>query len=276
VSRTREKSKGRKGGERDRFARIPEVVMESEALVRASHPAFRALAILLVGNAEGRNGTLMCSESYAAKYGIKSHGAVKRALQELLDHQLIILTRRVQPLRRFPALYAVTWWPVHNRDGQPVAPPEPATHAYADWEPPITPTAREWNFKKKKKSSPLPQGDNTPTPRVKKLLHHPDLGAEPTNPHPYLKADSQILEGDPSLDGNGQPILNGDAPSNFVPENCSKTRASQSKEKKPPLDHRIGIALREFPGADDEYISKLSGTSLEDVQRQRAAVAGKS
>src|SRR5665213_453023 len=166
MAKTRMKAKGRQGGESDRFARIPEAVMESRALATAPHAAFRVLAILLVGKSKERNGTMMCSETYAAQYGIRSHGAVRRALQELLDRKLIICTRRVQKLKRFAALYAITWWPVHSREGQPLDHPEPATHAYADWSP-IIPALRIWNFNKEKKTF-------TPTSR---------------GPHPYCKGD---------------------------------------------------------------------------------------
>jgi hypothetical protein len=112
---TREKSKGRRGGEAEPFAYMPDSVMQSPALASAPPTAFKLLAILIVDKSKERNGTQMCSESYAGRYGVKSHGTVHRALRLLLDRGLIVCTRRVQKLRRFAALYAVTWWPIYFR-----------------------------------------------------------------------------------------------------------------------------------------------------------------
>jgi hypothetical protein len=233
VTLTREKSKGRRGGESDRFARIPEKVMQSAALATAPHWAFRVLAILIVGRAKEFNGTMMCSESYAAQYGIKSHGAVYRGLLELQDRKLIVCTRHVQKLKRFAALYAVTWWPIHNRDGQPLIPPEPATHAYADWVP-ITPTVRVWNFKKKKKRSPLPQGDHTPTVRVTKPSHHPAFRRKTAVHHPSGKGNSKSLGGSPTSSGNGRPSSDSDSGSSSASKVPSIARARRAKESGRP------------------------------------------
>jgi len=119
--------------EKDPFARIPESVMLSEALMTAPHAAFRVLAILLMGKARERNGTMMCTDSYAEKFGMTSRETVYRSLQALEDRGVIVRTRQGMRLRKIPTLWAVTWWPIHYRDGQPLEFPEAATHAYLKW-----------------------------------------------------------------------------------------------------------------------------------------------
>jgi hypothetical protein len=139
VTRTRQKSKGRLGGESDRFARIPETVMQSSALATAPHTSFRVLAMLLVGKSKERNGTLAVTDSYAAKFGMTSRDTVYRSLSTLENRKLIERTRKVKPMGRFPTLWAVIWWPIYYRDGQPLDQTEPATNDYAKWQP-VTPT----------------------------------------------------------------------------------------------------------------------------------------
>lgn len=112
----------------------------SEALMTAPHAAFRVLAILLMGKPRERNGTMMCTDSYAEKFGITSRETVYRSLRSLEDRGLIVRTRHGMRLRKIPTLWAVTWWPIHYRDGQPLDCPQPATHAYLNWR--STPSAK--------------------------------------------------------------------------------------------------------------------------------------
>ena len=94
--------------------------MEHPALATASHAAFRVLAIMLVGATPERNGRLMITDSYAAQFGLKSHDTLQRGREELEARGLIVCTRRVQRRMRWPALWAVTWWPINSRDGAPL------------------------------------------------------------------------------------------------------------------------------------------------------------
>ena len=171
--------------------------MQSEALATASHSAFRVLAILLVGKPRERNGTMMCSESYARTYGLTSHATLQRALKELQDRGLIVCTRRVQRLKRFAALYAVTWWPIYNRDGQPLDQPEPASFAYANWkaDAPITPAVGVNGRTNGNVCSPLPRGDHTPMARVTEASHHPHLTPKSAVHHPHGEGNSKSLDG---------------------------------------------------------------------------------
>jgi hypothetical protein len=86
-----------------------------------------------MGNAEERNGTLMCTDAYAATFGIKSHGTVSRCLNLLKERGLIVCTRKGVRLRKIGALWAATWWPIYYREGSPLDRPEDPTHAYLTW-----------------------------------------------------------------------------------------------------------------------------------------------
>ncbi len=132
---TRQRAKGRRGGEGERFAYIPESVLRSAAVCSLPHAAFKILAVLLLGRSKERNGTACCSCSYAEQFGIVSRDTVRRSLEELQERGLIVITRRVSPFKKHPTLYGVTWWPIYFRDGEPLASPEPATHAYLNWRP---------------------------------------------------------------------------------------------------------------------------------------------
>jgi hypothetical protein len=146
--------------------------MMSEALMTASHAAFRVLAILLMGKARERNGTMMCTDSYAQKFGMTSRETVYRSLQSLEGRGLIVRTRQGMRLRKVPTLWAVTWWPIHYRDGQPLDCPQPATHAYMKWR--STPSAE---------SHTDGRGRVTPIVGVNTPLLHPDFTPESTQVH---------------------------------------------------------------------------------------------
>jgi hypothetical protein len=53
-----------------------------------------------MGNAEERNGTLMCTDAYAATFGIKSRGTVSRCLNLLKERGLIVCTRKAVTVGR--------------------------------------------------------------------------------------------------------------------------------------------------------------------------------
>jgi hypothetical protein len=94
---------------------------------------------MLVGRTRERNGTLCCSESYAAKFGIKSRDTVRRSLIELQQRGIIVVTRRVTAFKKYATLFGVTWWPIAYRDGEPLVKAEEPTFDYLKWQN-ITPT----------------------------------------------------------------------------------------------------------------------------------------
>ncbi len=169
--------------------------MRHPACATLPHAAFRVLCILVVGKAKHRNGTLACAESYAAEFGITSSDTLARALEELQARGLIEVTRRVQRLQRWPTLWAVTWWPIANRDGQPLAHPEPASHAYTKW---IESDERRQQRESRRQaysdrrsngqagsrvSSLRPSGHDTPTIGVETGAHHSDSTPKSTFHH---------------------------------------------------------------------------------------------
>lgn len=130
---------------RERFARIPDELMQTPAVMSLSHAAFKVLVILAIGarppgivrdRDPGRNGVQAITDSYARKYGLKSRDTVYRALRELLERRLIVRTRDGHKSKTHFALYAVAWLRVTHRDGQPLAQTEAAPMGYLTWQEP--------------------------------------------------------------------------------------------------------------------------------------------
>jgi hypothetical protein len=271
VTHTRQKSKGRLGGESDRFARIPETVMQSSALATAPHASFRVLAMLLVGKSKERNGTLAVTDSYAAKFGMTSRDTVYRSLSTLENRKLIERTRKVKPMGRFPTLWAVTWWPIYYRDGQPLDQPEPATNDYAKWQP-VTPTIGATGPNGENFRSHRLSGSITPTIGAKAPAHRTDLAPFSGVHHTDGREYSKTLERSPSSSGNGRPPSGSDSNSGSASEIPSKVRARETQESKHAIDRRIDVALQKLPHADDAHVRAcVSGASIKDVKRRRAA-----
>lgn len=158
--------------------------MESDAIKTLPHAAFKVLAILLVGNPEERNGTFAATDHYCRQFGLTSKETRHRCLQMLEQRGLFVCTRRGFKMRRVPTLYAVTWWPIHNWDGQPLKPPREATHAYLKW-------------KVTENSHTDHRGDVTPIVGVMKAKVHPDLTPKVADLHPDGRGNSRVWPGVP-------------------------------------------------------------------------------
>lgn len=173
---------GRNHGDAEPFARIPESVMESAALKSAPPTAYKVLAALLVGRPKERNGTLCLSASHAKRYGINSHDTLTRTLQLLRDRGLVTVTRAVPRMKKWPTLYAVTWWPIYNRNGQPLEVPEKESRAFEEWTPDETP-----------QKIPRPDSRAMVVPMVgmKKQRHRPDFVSEKATHRPDSRAQSK-------------------------------------------------------------------------------------
>jgi hypothetical protein len=232
----------------DLFARLPVDVMQSPALMSAPHAAFRVLAILVAGNVKERNGTFACSDSYAATFGIRSKDMLHRSLVELQARGLIVCTRPGMKLRLWPSLWAVTWWPIYNRDGQPLDRPENPTHAYTKWRP------------TKKKLHPNSRGQVTPIVGVKDVELHPDLTPKSSRFHPDSRGNSRSGSGGRIRQGNGCVI----APGADSPVRVS-TRKSGGAQKIEKLIRLQGHLL-------DSDIAKITGEPIELVQKVREAM----
>lgn len=246
--------------------------MEHPSLATAPHPCFRLLAILLVGNAKERNGTLMATDTYCAKFGMTSHGTVQRSREQLEQRGLIVCTRRVQRMKRWPALWAVTWWPIYYRDGQPINPPQPAPHTYLNWQP-ITPTRGVKSRAGKNAAadfpSPLPEGHITPTIGVQNAVHHPDLTPFSGFHHPSGRGDSRSRTGVDASDSAHSPKSLPQSPSKAARALSEKNGGADSKKD----DERIRKARKHLtaaPGTDNAILARMYGLSADDIQQLRA------
>jgi hypothetical protein len=123
--RTRQRAKGRRGREAERFAAIPVSVLESEAVTTLGHAAFRVLVILASQYWGGNNGALALTERYARPHGFRGRDTLYRSLRELETRGLIVCTRRGMKMKRSFTLYALGWRDIDNRDGKPLDVPEP-------------------------------------------------------------------------------------------------------------------------------------------------------
>lgn len=121
---SRQRVKGRRGGDRERFARIPLSVLESDAVTALGHAAFRVLVILAGQYWGGNNGALALTERYARRYGFRGRDTIYRALRQLEAHGLIVCTRRGMKMKKVFTQYALGWEDINNREGQPLDVPE--------------------------------------------------------------------------------------------------------------------------------------------------------
>jgi hypothetical protein len=193
------KSKTRRVGDAERFPYIPESAWTSEALKTAPHAAVHLLCITVLGNAKDRNGTLACTDTYAAKFGFRSRETVYRSLHKLEERGLMVKTRPGYRMRRVPTLWAVTWWPIFFRDGQPLLRPEPATYAYLHWR--CTPISGA-----EKNSHTDYRGSVTPMSGANGGAVHTDLAGHSPNLHTDGREYSESL-GMGALDGRDSKVL---------------------------------------------------------------------
>lgn len=239
---TRQRAKGRRGGEGERFAYLPESVLQSEAVKTLPHAAFKVLCVLCVGRSRERNGTSCCSDSYALKYGISSRHTVRRSLEELQERGLITVTRRVSPFRKHPTLYGMTWWPIWHRDGQPLSVPEPPSHAYLNWTP-STPAMGAENAAGNKESSHPSRHSLTPVVGVEKGTHHTHGDTEAPIHHTHGGCKSlDIGVGARTSNGHKRPVSTHSGPRASITTKIRKLIASA-----PHLtDREVAHTLRQY------------------------------
>lgn len=98
------------------IAALEKRVIDSPAFADVSFSA-RAVLLLLCRNLEkGLNGHIQLSEKQAAENGIERK-TLRRALADLLAHQLIAMTRRGGKVQGQCNRFALTWLPVKSRAG---------------------------------------------------------------------------------------------------------------------------------------------------------------
>ena len=239
----------KKKPDKEPFARIPEHVMQSEALMSAPHAAFRVLAILLMGKAKERNGTMMCTDTYAAKFGMTSRETVYRSLQALEERGLIVRTRQGMKLRKVPTLWAVTWWPIYYLEGKPLDYPKDATNAYLQWKP-----TAEIHTDSRCDVTPIVGVEGTPL--------HTDLPPESTSFHTDSREYSKSLGRGPR-DGRDLP-----APDSLLnPPPKAGGRISN-------IDERIRKARKHLaadPNADSATLARMYRLTSTEVQQLKAS-----
>jgi len=114
MARTREKIKGRSSSRR--FLALPHVVLEHRDFVSLSNKAIKLLLDLAMQYNGSNNGDLCATFSMMKKRGWSSNDQRSKALKELLDKNLIVLTR--QGGRKIANLYAITWQPIDECKGK--------------------------------------------------------------------------------------------------------------------------------------------------------------
>lgn len=253
MARTRARARGRYGGEAEPFAYLPESVLQHPAMTALPFAARSVLTALVCGKPRERNGLMVLTDARAKLFGIgRSHATLSRSMRVLREHGLVIVTRRVQRCKRFATEHAVTWWPVYYRDGQPLAQPEPASHAYRQW---IAPTIGV----KRRLSGKAATLSNTPT-----------IGAN----HPHhrgTKEPSSPLKPDPKAVSSPPPV----GTSNILERGRGLQKPSAARDPT-PVAQRIEAArelIRTIPDVRDAELQRIAGLSAEQVKALRPTPA---
>lgn len=133
----------------ERFARLTQSLLESEAVATLPPTAFKLLTVLALGvrppgldprKDKGNNGAQAVTYSYARRFGFTSKDTLQRGLQTLIERGLVIKTRDGWKSKNHFALYAVAWLPITHRDGQPLDTPEKSLDAWRTWKAESSPT----------------------------------------------------------------------------------------------------------------------------------------
>ena len=102
------------------YAGIPRIVIESDDFKRLSKAA-KVLLLLMAYQFRGaNNGDLSAAPALLKDWGISSKTTTQKAVQELIERNLIIRTREgrfLNPGGRC-ALYALTWKPIDECQGK--------------------------------------------------------------------------------------------------------------------------------------------------------------
>lgn len=98
------------------FAALPHCLLESEVYIRLSAHAVKLLIDLLAQFKGFNNGDLCLSWSIMKKRGWKSRDTLNKARKQLIDEELIIISRHGN--RRRARLYALTFFAVDECGGK--------------------------------------------------------------------------------------------------------------------------------------------------------------
>lgn len=110
IKKYRRKFKGRP------YGAIEHIVVDSTAYANLKHSSVRLLNIIVRQLTATNNGHLQATWSYCRKKGMGSENTLRLAIKDLIKNQLIFRTRSRGANQR-PALYAVTWLTIKEKDG---------------------------------------------------------------------------------------------------------------------------------------------------------------
>ena len=118
MANNRRKAKGRRPS--GTFAVLPHAVMDSEDFLSLSGSAVKVLLGLLRQYNGRNNGDLSAPYRLAKAWGIGSKTTLGKALDELLERELVVKTREGRFIKPGGccALYAVTWQPLDECEGK--------------------------------------------------------------------------------------------------------------------------------------------------------------
>ena len=100
------------------YAGIPRVVMECPDYFNLSGSAVRLLNEMAYQFKGGNNGDLCPAWTLMKVRGFCSKTTLSKAIKELLQAEMILLTRQGQFIRHKPSLYALTWAPIDECSGK--------------------------------------------------------------------------------------------------------------------------------------------------------------
>lgn len=221
--------------------------------------AFKVMTILASQYSGKNNGTFACTEAWARKYGITGTDTVRRSLRDLEERGLIVRTRAGMKLRKWPTLYALTWQPLDNFDGQLVHPARAPTHRYLQWE------KYAWDKKAQRfipaEVHPCGGGSVTPVAGVKERDYTPIRTSE--------KANYTPTSGDTLDSGLGASVHNSDSRAAHAPS-PRPVRESRSSSKNGA--QKIEKLARLQSHLTDADIAKITGEPIELVQQVRESM----
>jgi hypothetical protein len=122
----RKRDAGRDGGQ---FVAIPHIVLQSPSYRGLNHAARSLLLDIAMQHNRRNNGALVACEKYLAPLGWASSQTITRALRELLDAKLLILTRQGSRPNR-AAWYALGWQALDMSAGLDIDPRDYRTGQY--------------------------------------------------------------------------------------------------------------------------------------------------
>ena len=128
------RARGRKAKGK-RFAMLPLIVLDSQAVTTLSHAAFRVLVLLTAQFNGHNNGALGITAEQASGAGIGSNRTLYHSLAELEARRLILATYPASRVPPRPKMWALTWFALDDtRYSNATIKP---THAYREWKPEI-------------------------------------------------------------------------------------------------------------------------------------------